>query len=103
MSRRARLAAYALLVLGWGLRLRNLGGPELWFDEAASHFIAVRSPADILSYVAAAPFEHPPFYYLLLHGAMRLFGDSEWALRFPSVLLSMVLLVGLRREGLVQG
>jgi 4-amino-4-deoxy-L-arabinose transferase-like glycosyltransferase len=103
VSRRARLAAYALLVLGWGLRLRNLGGPELWFDEAASHFIAVRSPADILSYVAAAPFEHPPFYYLLLHGAMRLFGDSEWALRFPSVLLSMVLLVGLWRAGLVLG
>ncbi|NPV07121.1 MAG: hypothetical protein HPY83_04035 [Anaerolineae bacterium] len=100
MTRRIRLVAYALLALGWGLRLRNLGGPELWFDEAASHFIAVRSPAGILSYVASAPFEHPPLYYLLLHGAMRLFGDSEWALRFPSVLLGALLLLGLWRAGL---
>jgi len=99
VSRRYRLAALVFVVLGWGLRLRNLGGPELWFDEAASHFIAARPPADILSYVASAPFEHPPLYYLLLNVAMRFLGETEWALRFPSVLLGVVLLTGLWRAG----
>lgn len=93
------MAALALIAVGWALRLRNLAGSELWFDEAASHFIAVRSPVGILTYVASAPFEHPPLYYLLLHGAMRLFGDGEWAMRFPSVLLGVVLVAGLWRAG----
>ena len=95
--RRERLCLYALIVLAWGLRLFHLGRPELWFDEAASYFIASKSWAGIVTYVAHAPFEHPPFYYLLLHASMALFGHSEWALRFPSVLLGLILVVGLWR------
>ncbi len=98
-NRRLRLAALILVAVGWGLRLNNLAGPELWFDEAASHFIASRSSQGILTYVASAPFEHPPLYYLLLHEAMRFLGDSEWSLRFPSVLLGLALLLGLWKAG----
>lgn len=97
--RRAAAIAYALLLPAWALRLYHLGGPELWFDEAASYFIAAKPPAEIVGYASHAIFEHPPLYYLALHGFMGLFGASEWALRFPSVLFGLLLVAGLYRAG----
>jgi len=92
---------YSLIALAWGLRLHNLASQELWFDEAASYFIAAKPPHGIVAYVAQAPFEHPPLYYVVLHFCMALFGKNEWALRFPSVLLGTVFIAGLWRAATV--
>jgi len=74
-----------LLGIAFGLRVYNLGTPTLWLDEAVSAFIANESLTGIIAYTRSHPFEHPPFYYLLLSLWTKLAGRSELALRFFSV------------------
>lgn len=79
-----------LLVIFLGgllLRILNLGGKSLWLDEAFAAVNALRE-------VVAVPLEaiensHPPLYYTLLHYWIPLAGDGEFALRLPSVLISL--------------
>lgn len=54
---------------------------SLWRDEAFSVLMALRPVSFIISHVS---FE-PPFYYLLLHLWIKLFGQSEIALRSLSL------------------
>jgi hypothetical protein len=63
-------------------------GRSLWLDEANTVLIAQGSPHQI---VAALQNDiSPPLYYFVLSGWMRLFGDSEIALRLPSVIFYLV-------------
>jgi uncharacterized membrane protein YhaH (DUF805 family) len=57
---------------------------SLWLDEANTIHIAKGSPAQIMD--ALSKDVSPPLYYLILSGWMRLFGDTEIAVRMPSVL-----------------
>jgi len=59
-------------------------GRSLWLDEANSVFIANGSPKHIIDSLSRDI--SPPLYYFVLSGWIRLFGDSEIALRLPSVL-----------------
>ncbi len=79
-----------LLLLAFALRVYALGVRELNFDEVASVFIAARGPLGLLDYLRGAIREHPPFYYLLLSLWMPLVGQSEFAVRFLSVIIGMV-------------
>ncbi|MHB0875583.1 MAG: glycosyltransferase family 39 protein [Anaerolineae bacterium] len=97
MRRRLPLLIVSVLAAAWALRLHDLGRQELWFDEAASYFIATKSLHDILGYVSSAVFEHPPLYYLVLHYCVAVFGSSEWALRFPSACFGLLLVAGVWR------
>jgi uncharacterized membrane protein len=54
---------------------------SLWRDEAFSVLMALRPVSFIITHVS---FE-PPFYYLLLHFWIKLFGQSEIALRSLSL------------------
>lgn len=88
------LPAWVLvLLLAWGVLLWQLDASDLTFDEAATHFVANRSVAEILSYLQEAVREHPPVYYLLIRGWMAAAGDSEFSLRLFSVGMGMVALV----------
>ncbi|WMX46573.1 glycosyltransferase family 39 protein [Streptomyces roseicoloratus] len=72
-------------LLAFVLGLYGAGGPQLWEDELNSWDMATRSTGRLLETlqnvdaVLAA-------YYLLLHTWTALFGDSDLALRLPSVL-----------------
>jgi len=57
---------------------------SLWRDEAFSYLLAKKNIVDIL-YLTAKDF-NPPFYYLLLHFWMKLFGHSEISLRLLSLI-----------------
>lgn len=57
---------------------------SFWRDEAFSYLLAKKSIVEILS-LTARDF-NPPFYYLVLHFWMRLFGTSEVALRSVSLI-----------------
>lgn len=82
---RAGLLALFLLALALRLwRLGDLGGFD--WDEVATVYIAARPLPDLLAYLRGAPFEHPPLYYLLAHGWLRL-GADETTLRSLSALL----------------
>ncbi len=92
---RSRLHRAALLLLLGGqfaLATHALGATDLVFDEVASLFVARRPLLDLLRYTAHASREHPPLYYLLLHGWMAGAGESEFAVRFLSVLTMTVAL-----------
>src|SRR3954468_16100993 len=78
------LAAVAALV---GAVLRGWPRSAMWLDEAQSVSFAslplTRIPGALRQDGA------PPLYYLLLHVWIRLFGDSDAAVRSLSVVLSL--------------
>ncbi|MCA9941062.1 MAG: glycosyltransferase family 39 protein, partial [Anaerolineales bacterium] len=80
----------AIPLLAAVLRVVNLGGRALWYDEAFSVLFARRSVGEMIAGTlgpqAAAAEEHPLLYYFTLHGWMRLFGETPAAVRLPSVL-----------------
>ncbi len=89
-----------LLLLAFALRTYALGVRELTFDEIASVFIAVRGPLHLLTYLRDAIREHPPFYYLLLSLWMPLAGQSEFAVRFLSVIIGLTTVAAMYRLAL---
>jgi hypothetical protein len=81
-----------LLMVAVGLRVANLTGQSLWADEGNSVRVTERS-LDLV--VAAARGDvHPPGYYVLLWGWVRLFGNGETAVRTLSAVIGLAL-VGL--------
>ena len=79
-----------LLLLAFGVRVWALGAADLTFDEVATFYVAHRPLLDVIRYVMGAVREHPPVYYLLMSLWMRVAGDGEFALRFPSVLIGVL-------------
>ncbi len=75
---------WLLLVILMALALRStlLGEQSLWYDEGVTWLLSQMSPLELIRWTAADI--QPPLYYLLLWVTTRLFGSSEWALRFPS-------------------
>jgi hypothetical protein len=69
------------------LRLWRLEIPSLWFDEALVAMVAKLPAGSVVS----RPFEsdiHPPFFHLLTKAFLAL-GESDLALRLPSVLAGL--------------
>ncbi|HJX37596.1 MAG TPA: glycosyltransferase family 39 protein [Anaerolineae bacterium] len=82
---RAEWLVVALVVLlALFLRFYLLGRQSLWADEGNSAALARRTLSTITR--DAARDIHPPFYYYLLHFWVRLWGNSEVALRSLSAL-----------------
>ena len=79
-----------MLLATW-LRFYRLAGQSLWSDEGNSVALAQAPLGEIASRTALDI--HPPLYYWLLHGWMRVFGESEVAVRSLSAVTG-VLLVG---------
>ncbi|MBN1138931.1 MAG: glycosyltransferase family 39 protein [Anaerolineae bacterium] len=88
-SLRSGTLLFAILLLALGLRLYRLDGPSLWNDEGTSVAVAQRDLATIAH--DAAHDIHPPLYYWLLHGWVRLLGTGEAAVRSLSALLGVAL------------
>jgi len=89
--RRAERAAFVATTLSLGvvvvgatlLRFWDLGTKSLWYDEAYSLFMARHSLQEMISLLASFD-NHPPLYYVFLHGWMRIVGDGDVAARIPS-------------------
>jgi 4-amino-4-deoxy-L-arabinose transferase-like glycosyltransferase len=77
----------AAAVRGWGLGTRSV-----WFDEAYSVFIAQQPLLEIPRLLQAYD-THPPLHYALLHVWTALFGTGEAAVRLPSVIASVGVVV----------
>ncbi len=106
-NRRAgQLGLVGIVLAALALRLVNLAGRPLWYDEAFAVLYADRSLSEIMygtltQVQGAAADVHPLLYYFTLHFWMRLAGDSPLAARLPSVLLGVGAVVaawGLARE-----
>jgi len=85
----------ALVLLSFGLRLWRLEAKGIWWDESLSLFRAQQTVPYILSSRIDFPGssstdQHPPLYFLLLHGAIGLWGESDLVLRLPSVFFATI-------------
>ena len=83
----------AILAASAVLRLFRLDGQGLWFDETYTAFVAGQTPEQMMRYLLTDGV-HPPLYYGWMAVWVRIFGESAWSLRIPSVLFG-VLSVGL--------
>ncbi|MBU0490858.1 MAG: glycosyltransferase family 39 protein [Chloroflexi bacterium] len=93
-----------ILLLALGLRFYRLDAQSYWSDEGASVTLALGPLADIAPKSAADI--HPPLYYYLLWGWVRLFGPGEFATRALSALAGTLLValtfaVGRRTMGTI--
>lgn len=86
---RARIFVVVLLLLAVVLRTTNLTAQSLWADEGNSVRVTDRPLRLVVD--AARGDVHPPGYYLLLWAWVRLFGQSETAVRALSVLVGVAL------------
>jgi mannosyltransferase len=84
-----KIALLLILLLAAFLRFYRLDAQSLWADEGNSVSLSGRS-LDLIT-AGTAHDIHPPLYYYLLHFWMRVFGNSEFAVRALSALLGTVL------------
>ncbi len=73
---------WMITLVALALRLIALDRKSLWLDEAVTLQYALKDIGSLLS-IQSDP--HPPLYYVLMHYWIT-FGQSEFALRFPSAL-----------------
>jgi 4-amino-4-deoxy-L-arabinose transferase-like glycosyltransferase len=84
----------AILLLALGLRLVNLGGRTLWYDEAFAVLFAEKG-WDAMIDGTLTPVEggaadvHPLLYYATLNAWMDVFGQGAAAVRMYSVLIGV--------------
>jgi uncharacterized membrane protein len=100
--RKPHLLVLVTIVVGFGLRLYNLGAQSLWYDETVSAYLASQPALDLIRHTALDI--HPPGYYLLLRGWTQLAGQTEFALAFFSVGWGVMLIaLGYRLARLLLG
>jgi 4-amino-4-deoxy-L-arabinose transferase-like glycosyltransferase len=88
----------AIVVLALALRLVNLGGRAVWYDEAFAVLYA-EQPLETMLYGTVTQVEgaaadvHPLFFYTMLHVWMLVFGQSPDAVRALSLLLGIATVI----------
>jgi len=83
-----KVALLLIVLLAFLLRLYRLDHQSLWYDEGFSVYLARLSLGEITAHTASDI--HPPLYYYLLHLWLGPFGDSEFVLRFFSLLFGLL-------------
>lgn len=82
------LGLLVIILIALALRLALLGEQSLWYDEGVTWLLSQKPPGELIQWTAADI--QPPLYYLLIWETDALFGPSEWALRFPSVIFGVL-------------
>lgn len=86
-----------ILLLAFALRLFHASTDSFWTDEGLTPLRASYSVPHILSneiiiQEVVTKDTHPPLFYLLIHGSRQLWGESDFAFRYPSLLAGLLLL-----------
>ncbi len=89
-----RLALFGILLLALALRVYRLGAPAIWWDESLSVYRATRDLGTLLSNTiiiqnVVTIDTLPQLYFIFLYPLVRVFGTSEFALRFLSVMANI--------------
>lgn len=89
---------YLFLLLALLLRLVAINARPLWYDEAIAALVAEQGPNMILystltSVKGSAANVHPPAYFMMLWGWIKIFGGSVIALRSLSVFFGLGILL----------
>jgi mannosyltransferase len=86
-----------MFLLAFVLRVYRLDAQSIWWDEG--HSIQMASAALVQIPTLPGMDVHPPGYFALLHQWMAAAGRSEFALRYLSVIFSMLTVALLMRFG----
>lgn len=86
-----RIALLGMVFLAWALRTATLTLQSMWIDEVMALFFTRGTFAETLRTIVR-PEHNGPFFYLLLFWWRRLVGDSDFAVRYMSVLFSVLTL-----------
>jgi mannosyltransferase len=87
----SRITLLTILFLAALLRFYRLDAQSFWNDEGNSARLSERTVGLIIEGTASDI--HPPGYYLLLHVWRAIFGHSEFALRAPSAIAGLALVL----------
>lgn len=79
-----------ILLIALGLRLYKLADQSLWLDECSVVYLAKSSPQVIIQTAGTPMDSHPPLYNLFMYCWVKVMGDSEFSVRFPSVVFGAV-------------
>ncbi|MBI5649088.1 MAG: glycosyltransferase family 39 protein [Chloroflexi bacterium] len=88
LQHKNRIWLFIALLIAFALRAYKLDAQSLWNDEGTSIALASLSIDAIIN--GAARDIHPPLYYLLLHNWLVVSGNSEFAVRFFSVIAGVL-------------
>jgi hypothetical protein len=85
-----------IILLSFGLRLHHLDAFSFWTDEGLTPLRSGYSIPEILSntitiQAGSGQDTHPPLYYLIIHFSRNLWGETDFAYRYPSVLAGILL------------
>ncbi|MBL7182909.1 MAG: glycosyltransferase family 39 protein [Anaerolineae bacterium] len=95
----SKMAIIAVIILAFALRIYRLDHQSIWYDEGVSVYFANQGLKDLVAGVSAD--NHPPLHFFSLHLWLKLAGQSEFSIRFLSLIsgvLSVPLLFKLGRE-----
>ncbi len=87
MNLRRALFLSALVLLAALLRFWRIDAQSLWFDEGIAWHAATQP--DLAAAIAADP-TNPPLYFLLLYAGVRLGSDTEFTMRWLSVMIGLL-------------
>jgi len=101
--KRNRLLLITGLLLGFALRLYQLGADSLWYDETVSAYLARLPVTEMITHTAGDI--HPPGYYFLLHlwhlaSQPTITYGLEFLLAWPSLWCGLLILPLLYTIGL---
>jgi 4-amino-4-deoxy-L-arabinose transferase-like glycosyltransferase len=82
-SRFAIVTVFLITLLGSAIRFYNLDWQCLMVDEMVTREAAARSISDIVTWSLSVDY-NPPLYYMLAHWSVQIFGDTNFAIRFPA-------------------
>ncbi len=82
------LILIAIIVLSLLLRIYDLGGESIWYDEGASVYGSKEPMSTIISKSNMVP--NLVLYYTMLYFWVQLFGYSEFSVRFLSVIFGVL-------------
>jgi uncharacterized membrane protein len=98
VKNRIRLAMLLLVLVAFALRVHRLDYQALRGDEAFALLFAQQPLKEMLPSLATTE-PHPPLYYATLHLWTSLLGQGEFAARFLSVLVSILMIPMIYRFG----
>jgi len=98
VKNRIQLATLLLVLVAFALRVHRLDYQALRGDEAFAYLFAQQPLKEMLPSLATIE-PHPPLYYATLHLWTSLLGQGEFAARFLSVLVSILMIPMIYRLG----
>src|SRR5713226_1398580 len=84
---RSSFVVALITLFAFALRLYHLDAMSFWSDEGIS---VLRARADIPTLIASLPVEHTPLYFVGLHLWMHWLGESDFAVRYFSLVFSVL-------------